>query len=283
MKSVVIARVVALALVGSGTLALAEEPRALVDDMWARYRKVQTEKEDSVILVITKPQADRFDVTTAKALAENRDRSVTRKRAIRRTRYAADRTDQVLVVFLEPADDRGTSYLVQRKPTEPQDSQWMFMPALKRVRQVVAEYKSSFVGTHLTYEDVRSLSGESTDRYEYAVEGEASCDDRVCLKVRVTPKPDTQSAYVSRRLWIDREWRFPVRTEFLDAAGAPIKVLYNTSVREVRPGVRRAELTEVRDLTLGEATLVLVTDRALDPTFSDETFSVNFLEHALDE
>lgn len=73
-------------------------------------------------------------------------------------------TDRTLIRFTEPADIRGTSFLVWDQPAG-EDERFLYLPSLSRVRRIAgAEAQESFVGSDLTYEDI---GGRELESYDY--------------------------------------------------------------------------------------------------------------------
>ncbi|MDQ6958902.1 MAG: outer membrane lipoprotein-sorting protein, partial [Mariprofundaceae bacterium] len=65
--------------------------------------------------------------------------------------------DKSLVTFQRPRDIRGTGLLSYAKILEP-DDQWLYLPALKRVKRISSANKSGpFVGSEFAFEDFTSL------------------------------------------------------------------------------------------------------------------------------
>ena len=65
--------------------------------------------------------------------------------------------DKGLTVFDEPRDIKGTSFLSYSHALEP-DEQWIFLPALKRVKRISSSNKSGpFMGSEFAYEDISSF------------------------------------------------------------------------------------------------------------------------------
>ena len=68
--------------------------------------------------------------------------------------------DKSLFVFDRPADVRGTALLTHAH-INAQDDQWLYLPALKRVKRINAAKRSgSFMGSEFSYEDISSLEVE---------------------------------------------------------------------------------------------------------------------------
>jgi len=72
--------------------------------------------------------------------------------------------DKRLIVFDEPRDIKGTAFLVFSKKVG-NDDQWLYLPALKRVKRISANNKSGpFVGSEFAYED---LASQEVEKYTY--------------------------------------------------------------------------------------------------------------------
>jgi hypothetical protein len=252
---------------------------ALITDTWERYRSVKTEREESEILIVSAPQAAGFSRAETEAMTREARSGVLHKRAVRHVLYAADRHDKIHLLFSLPADEAGLGVLVWRQTGSAPDDMWLFMPGYRAVRRIPVSSKQRLAGTDLLYEDVRELTGERTDRFTYQTVGADSVDGRAADVVSATPKAETVTAYSSRKVWIDKEWLFPLKAEFYDAGGRLWKVLRNTEIHEVAPGVRRADLAEMRDLQLNECTLLLVTKRSVGNEIPAQVFTQDYLVH----
>jgi hypothetical protein len=169
--------------------------------------------------------------------------------------------------------------LVWRQTGGTPDDMWLFMPGYRAVRRIPLSSTQRLAGTNLLYEDVREMAGERTDRFVYEIVGAEPIDGRAAAVVSATPKTDTVSAYGRRKMWIDKEWLFPLKVEFYDPTGKLWKVMRNTEIREVAPGVRRADLAEMRDVQADECTLLLVTKRSVGSDIPPQVFTEDYLVH----
>jgi hypothetical protein len=259
--------------------AAAADGKTLIDDLWARYRTVRSERQESEILVIKAPPTAPYLRADAERLLRDAPAGVARKRAVHHVRYADDGHDELHVLFSLPAEDAGLGLLVARDPAGMQDDLWLYMPGYHRVRRIPASSDQKFAGTDLIYEDVRAFLGEHTDAFTYSEPATEPLDGRPADLVMATPKDGTATAYRRRKIWIDREWRLPVRVEFFDAQARLWKTLRNGAITEVAPGVHRADLTEMRDVQRNSATLVLVTKRTVGADIPAQVFTQDYLLH----
>lgn len=251
----------------------------IVSDTWTRYRSVKTEREESDILIVSAPQTGGYSRAETEAMTREAKSGVIHKRAVRHVLYADDHHDKIHLLFSLPADDAGLGFLVLRQADAGQDDMYLFMPGYRAVRRIPVSSKQRLAGTDLLYEDVRELAGERTDRFTYKTVGTETVDGRAADVISATPKADTVTAYSSRKVWIDKEWLFPLKAEFYDAGEKLWKVLRNSEIREVAPGVRRADLADMRDVQLNESTLFLVTKRAVGVEIPPQVFTEDYLVH----
>lgn len=271
--------VAALVVSTGAPAASAADGKALIDDVWARYRTVKSERQECEILVIKAPQPAPFSRADVATLLRDAPSAVAHKRAVHHLHYADDMRDKLHILFSLPPEDAGLGLLVAREPDRTQDHLWLYMPGYHRVRRLPASSDQKFAGTDLIYEDVRALIGEHTDGFTYSTPVTEHVDGRATDVVIASPKAGTASAYGTRKIWIDTEWRFPVRVEFHDTKGRLWKVLRHGEVHEVAPGVRRADLIEMRDVQRNSATLVLVTKRAVGVDIPAQVFTEDYLVH----
>ena len=69
--------------------------------------------------------------------------------------------DKGLTIFDNPRDVKGTAFLNYSHTNKP-DDQWIFLPALKRVKRISSRNKSGpFMGSEFAYEDLSSFEAVS--------------------------------------------------------------------------------------------------------------------------
>jgi len=134
--------------------------------------------------------------------------------------------DKSLVVFDTPRDISGTAVLTHAHRTGP-DDQWLYLPALKRVKRIAAANQSSaFMGSEFTYEDFAS---EELAKYSYKLAREESCPtpgsaELGCFVIERYPTAAT-SGYRRQVVWLDRQEYRPWKIEYHDRRGTLLKTL----------------------------------------------------------
>ena len=87
--------------------------------------------------------------------------------------------DKGLTIFDQPRDVKGTAFLSFTHATVP-DEQWLYLPALKRVKRISSSNKSGpFMGSEYAFEDLTSFEVEKYD-YEFLREDEYDGQKGLC-------------------------------------------------------------------------------------------------------
>jgi hypothetical protein len=270
--------IIAFALITVAPVHAENDATALVRDTWARYRSVKTERENLDMLLVKNPPPQPFSRAAAEAMLREPPAGTIHKRAVREVLYASDWQDKVHILFSLPAEDAGLGFLTWRH-ADAQDEMWLFMPGYDTVRRLPLTNRQKLAGTNLSYEDVRELAGERTEQFTYKTVATEPIDGRATTVIVATPRAGTNTAYASRKLWIDTERLFPLKVEFYDAKEQLWKVLSNSDVQPVAPDVYRATITEMRDLRLNESTVTLIAKREVGLDIPARVFTQDYLEH----
>ena len=133
-----------------------------------------------------------------------------------------------LIIFDSPRDVKGTALLSHGKP-DGDDDQWLYLPALRRVRRISSANRSGpFAGSEFSFED---LSGNAASKYSWKLVGEAKCASGTCYRVETRPTYQ-RSGYSKRIVWVDKKHYRPVKVEFFDRKGARLKTLTYSDYRK---------------------------------------------------
>ena len=123
-----------------------------------------------------------------------------------------DDGDKVLVVFDLPASIRGTA-LLSYAHLQAVDDQWLFLPALKRIKKIASRNKTgSFVGSEFAFED---LSPQEVEKYDYEYVGEGEANGEAAYIVDRMPL-DRFSGYNRQRVWLDQVHLRVLRIDYFD-------------------------------------------------------------------
>lgn len=121
-----------------------------------------------------------------------------------------------LIRFLEPEDIAGTGLLSIDKADGSTD-QWLYLPALDRVRRISSDRKGGrFVGSDLYFEDLQERK-PSKDRQRLL--GKQLENGILCDVLESVPLDADDSVYKKRISWIDPVTAIPQRVDYFEQSG----------------------------------------------------------------
>lgn len=158
--------------------------------------------------------------------------------------------DRSLIVFDSPADQRGTALLTWNQPGA-DDDQWLYLPALGRVKKIAARNRSGpFVGSEFAFED---LAEDEVESFEWRLLDTGECAQGRCYRVERTPV-ERWSGYSRQVAWYDTEALRLVRVEYEDRKGSHIKTLVADDWRQSEQGWWRAGYMDMVNHQTGRRT-----------------------------
>lgn len=161
---------------------------------------------------------DEYAMTTLELIDSN-GRKVVRK-TINLTIEKDNSYDLSIIQFLNPPDVRGTTLLTHQNPVG-DDSQWLYLPEIKRVKRISSSNKSgAFVGSEFSYEDI---TGNTLEKWSYKKIGESSLQGIICHIVEKYPKYKN-SGYSAAKTWISKNGQLLIRSELVDKKSRLLKV-----------------------------------------------------------
>ena len=182
--------------------------------------------------------------------------------------------------FTSPPDVKGTvSLLIEHADKD--DDIWIYLPALKKVRRLVANNKKdSFVGTDFSYGDV---IGQKVGEWEHKMIGEESIDGKPCYIIESLPKSESiksNSGYSKRKGWIRKDNLMTVKSEFWDEAGEPVKASSFTDIQLVDAAHNKwqAMRLEATNLQTGHRTVIKFENFKVNQKVKDDFFTMRYME-----
>ena len=187
-----------------------------------------------------------------------------------------DDGDKTLIVFDQPLDVKGTALLSYSHKTGP-DDQWLYLPALKRVKRIASKNKSGpFMGSEFAYED---LSSQEIEKYTYRYLQDDTLDGRAVFLIERDPV-DPDSGYSIQRVWIDQQRYIPLRIEFFDRKQALLKTLAFRDYRQYLGQYWRADQMFMENHQTGKSTLLTWDNYTFRAGLEEADFGKNSLKRA---
>jgi len=239
----------------------------------------ETAEEKGLAIAV---EADRRDTgfgdTTANMTMELRNRQGdTSTRYIRIKILEVDGDgDKSMSIFDEPADVKGTAFLTHSHALKP-DDQWLYLPALKRVKRINSKNKSGpFMGSEFAYED---LASQEIEKYSYRYLRDENLDGIDCFVVERTPAYE-HSGYKRMVAWINKAEYRPEKIVFYDRKNALLKTLTFSGYHQYLDRYWRADNYRMENHQTGKSTLLTWSDYKFRTGLDDRDFNKNSLKRA---
>ena len=177
--------------------------------------------------------------------------------------------------FTSPADIDGTSFLTWENEDREND-QFLYLPALNRVRRIVSTQKSSrFVNTDYTYED---MERRRPDLDTHTLLREESKNGYDCWVLESVPRDIKTSQYGKYVSWIAKTQLIPVRTEYYDRRGKLLKEFTASKIEQV-DGIWAITESEMYDLKREHHTYMKTLEIAFNRNIPDRVFTQAYMMH----
>ena len=160
-------------------------------------------------------------VANAEMILKSADAQVSSRKFHTKALEVPGDGDHSINVFDTPGDVAGTAILIHSHGLKP-DDQWLYMPAIKRVKRISTRSKSGpFVGSEFAYEDISTWVPE---KYAYRYLGVEMLNGAECFKLANTPAY-ADSGYSLLHEWVDKKIFRPRKIDYFDRKGALLKTL----------------------------------------------------------
>jgi outer membrane lipoprotein-sorting protein len=266
-------RVTAAVVAGVTVLGLAARPPAHGADAAARQLLDKVRKLNDT----TRKWTDRTQHLKIRII-DRRGGERKRDLAIYLKKYADDRT-RTIVFFESPPEVKGVGFLQWADP-HARDEQWLYVPELKRVRQIAGgAKKESFVGTDFSFNDLAIMSQilDWTEADAPATLARADqVDGQQCQVIEFTPGAKS-FGYGRIVVWLRASDLTIMKYSMHDTAGRQEKVLTLGDIRQVGQ-IPTAFTMEMRNIDTGSHTVVNFTAITYDTGLSDDLFTQRSLE-----
>jgi len=200
------------------------------------------------------------------------------KRKVKRyAKEVGDDLHRYLIVFLKPADIKGTALLTWEQKGRDND-QWLYLPARKKMQRIAkGSKKNYFMGTDFTYED---LEPEDIENFNYTILREEKFNNQDCYVIEAVPatkEKRKESGYSKRIMWIDKQNLTTLKADFYDRRGRLQKTQTNYDLINVKGTVWRANKSLMVHHQRKHKTLIGVKSRRINVDLDDSTFTERFI------
>lgn len=182
--------------------------------------------------------------------------------------------DKSRSTFTWPADVKGTRLLTWSHKRG-DDDQWLYLPAIKRVKRIASSNKSgSFMGSEFSYEDFGS---QEVEKFTYKLLEEPKYEGRDTWLLERYPV-DKTSGYTRQVVWMDKEYKLPVRIDYYDRKRELLKTAVFGEFKKYGK-LYRSNKIEMSNVQTKKRSIIGWTERRLDVELQPSSFRSEGLEN----
>ena len=240
----------------------------------------ETPAEKGLAIVM---EAERRDQGFGDAVADmemilrNRNGQESRREMTTKILEKNDDGDKSLSLFHTPRDIRGTA-LLTFSHKKGDDEQWLYLPALKRVKRINSRNKSgSFMGSEFSYEDT---SSQEVEKYTYKYLRDEQLDGLACTVSEYYPVDAENSGYSRQVVWRDKDEYRVLKADFYDRKNSLLKTLTIKGYQQYEGKYWRAGEMRMVNHQSGKSTVLLYTQYRFRTGLTDNDFNKNSLKRA---
>lgn len=214
--------------------------------------------------------------TTMKMTLRNKHGAESIREVRGRTLEVIGDGDKSLTIFDTPRDIKGTAFLSFTHSLKA-DEQWLYLPALKRVKRISSSNKSGpFMGSEFSYEDI---SSQEVKKYKYKFIRDDTFNGRAVFVMERYPQYK-KSGYTKQIAWLDKEMYQPLKIEFYDRKRSLLKTLTQHEYKKYLDKFWRAGRLEMVNHQTGKSTTLLWQSYTFNNGFKSRDFNRNSLKRA---
>ncbi|GAA3970132.1 outer membrane lipoprotein-sorting protein [Allohahella marinimesophila] len=187
--------------------------------------------------------------------------------------------DKSLTIFDSPRDVAGTALLTHSHKVDA-DDQWLYLPALKRVKRIASNNKSGpFVGSEFAFED---LSSQEVEKYSYLYLRKEPCPSAESLECHVVERDpvDENSGYTRQVAWIDADEFRVHKVDFYDRKEKLLKTLSVSDFKQYLDQYWRGLSSVMQNHQTGKSTSLELQNLEFKTGLTEQDFTENSLKRA---
>jgi len=207
-------------------------------------------------------------------ILRNKQGQISERQLRIRSLEVQDDGTKSLCIFDTPRDVKGTILLTHtNKRTD--DDQWLYLPALRRVRRIAGKNKSgSFMGSEYAYEDI---AAQELEKHTYTWIRDEIYDGNACFVIERHPVDKANSGYSRQVAWIDKGEYRTWKVDHYDRKGDLLKTLTCRGYEKYLDRFWRAHEMNMVNHKTGKSTQLIWSDFAFDTSQNELDFARNRL------
>lgn len=186
--------------------------------------------------------------------------------------------EKKIMYFVSPADIKNTSFMNWSYDKEGKnDDQWIYLPALKRVKRISSDSKSDyFMGSDFTYDD---LGNRKPVEDNHKLVREETFKGEECYVVESVPKDDDYM-YSKTITWVIKGKWIGLKRDFYDEDGDYLKTLSIKKYDKIK-GYWLILDAEIHNVQKNHKTEMMFSDLEIDSGIPDYMFTERMMRRGI--
>lgn len=186
--------------------------------------------------------------------------------------------EKKIMFFISPADIKNTSFMNYSYDEEGKnDDQWIYLPALKRVKRISSDSKGDyFMGSDFTYDDLGDRK-PSEDKHKLIKMETFKGED--CYVVESVPK-DEDYMYSRTITWIIKDKWIGLKRDFYDEDGEYLKTLSIEKYDRIK-GYWIILKTEMHNVQKNHTTKMIFSNLKINSGISNNMFTERMMRRGI--
>jgi len=189
------------------------------------------------------------------------------------------------IFYLKPKNIKDTAFLTyDYAEKQRDDDQWLYLPAMRKVRRISASDRGDyFLGTDLSYEDIKLETRVSLKDYTRKTISESEVDGVHCYVVEETAVDDETAEELGqskRESCVDDNIWIVHKSQYWDLQNKLLKTTYFRDISKVQ-GIWTAHKIEVENHKTGHHTRFIFSEVDYNEAVSDKVFTQNALKRGM--
>ncbi len=192
---------------------------------------------------------------------------------------------RTVIFYLKPKNIKDTAFLTyDYADKDIDDDQWLYLPAMRKVRRISASDRGDyFLGTDLSYEDIKLETRVSLKDYTRITIGEDEVDGVHCYLVEETAidiETAEELGHLRRQSCVDDSIWMTRRSQFWDLQNNLLKTTYFKDISKVQ-GIWTAHTIDVVNHKTGHHTIFKFSNVDYKDGVKDRIFTQNALKRGI--
>ena len=155
------------------------------------------------------------------------------------------------------------------------DDQWLYLPALKRVKRIASSNKAGpFMGSEFSYDDIAS---QEVEKYTYNYLRDEEFNGFDCFVIEYDPV-DPKSGYKRQIVWMDKAEYRVHKIDFYDRKDALLKTLTNEYYNQYLDQFWRSNRLDMINNQTGKKTQLVFADWKFQTGITERDFEKSALK-----